>query len=126
MSVLKMSSNQCIRVIKFLNCNRHLISTPMPKRNTESQSISSVLQDFLTGSKLEKGLTKVTVESAWHQVMGPPITKYTKSLRWAPPTLHVYLSSSVLREELHYGKEKIIDLMNQELGESLVKSIIFK
>lgn len=98
----------------------------MPKRNTESQSISSVLKEFLTGSKLEKGLTKVTVESTWHQVMGPPITKYTKSLRWAPPTLHVYLSSSVLREELHYGKEKIIDLMNQELGESLVESIIFK
>ncbi|NBT87174.1 MAG: DUF721 domain-containing protein, partial [Flavobacteriaceae bacterium] len=30
------------------------------------------------------------------------------------------------REELHYGKEKIIALMNQELGETLVESIIFK
>jgi len=98
----------------------------MPKRNTESQPISSVLHEFLTGSKLEKGLNKVTVEATWHQVMGPPITKYTKTLRWAPPVLHVYLSSSVLREELHYGKEKIIALMNQELGETLVESIIFK
>jgi hypothetical protein len=98
----------------------------MPKRNTESQPISSVLQEFLTGSNLEKGLSKVTVESTWHEVMGPPITKYTKSLRWSPPVLHVYLSSSVLREELHYGKDKIMALMNKELGQELVESIVFK
>ncbi len=98
----------------------------MPKRNTESQPISSVLHEFLTGSNLEKGLSKVTVESTWHEVMGPPITKYTKSLRWSPPVLHVYLSSSVLREELHYGKDKIMALMNKELGQELVESIVFK
>jgi hypothetical protein len=98
----------------------------MPKRNTESQPISSVLQEFLTGSKLEVGLSKVNVEAMWHEVMGPPISKYTKSLRWAPPVLHVYLTSSVLREELHYGKDKIIALMNKELGQDLVQSIVFK
>lgn len=98
----------------------------MAKRNTESQPISSVLKELITGSKLEKGLSKVSVESTWHEVMGPPITKYTKSLRWAPPVLHVYLSSSVLREELHYGKDKIMALMNKELGQELVESIVFK
>jgi len=98
----------------------------MPKRNTESQPISSVLQEFLTGSKLEQGLNKVHVESMWHELMGPPIAKYTKSLRWSPPVLHVYLSSSVLREELHYGKDKIIAVMNKELGQELIESIIFK
>lgn len=98
----------------------------MAKRHTESQPISSVLKELITGSKLEKGLSKVSVESTWHEVMGPPITKYTKSLRWAPPVLHVYLSSSVLREELHYGKDKIMALMNKELGQQLVESIVFK
>lgn len=98
----------------------------MAKRNTKSQPISSVLKELITGSKLEKGLSKVSVESTWHEVMGPPITKYTKSLRWAPPVLHVYLSSSVLREELHYGKDKIMALMNKELGQELVESIVFK
>ncbi len=98
----------------------------MPKRNTESQPISSVLQEFLSDSKLDKGLSKVAVESMWHQVMGPPISKYTKSLRFTPPTLHVYLSSSVLREELHYGREKIIALINKELGQDLIESIVFK
>ncbi len=98
----------------------------MPKRNTESQQIASILQDMISGSKLERGLNKVLVESVWHEVMGPPISKYTKSIKWSPPILYIYLGSSVLREELHYGKEKIINLLNQALEQDLVSEIVFK
>jgi len=98
----------------------------MPKRNTESQTIASVLQNMIIGSKLENGLNKVAVESVWHEVMGPPISKYTKSIKWSAPVLYIYLSSSVLREELHYGKEKIIKMLNEALGQELVSDIVFK
>jgi hypothetical protein len=36
----------------------------------------------------------------------------------------VKLKSSVLREELSYGKEKIIKMMNEELGENLISKIM--
>jgi hypothetical protein len=36
----------------------------------------------------------------------------------------VNLKSSVLREELSYGKEKIITMINEELGEELVKKLM--
>ncbi len=98
----------------------------MPKRNTESQPIASVLQNMIIGSKLENGLNKVAVESVWHEVMGRPISKYTKSIKWSAPVLYIYLSSSVLREELHYGKEKIIKMLNEALGQELVSDIVFK
>jgi hypothetical protein len=39
-------------------------------------------------------------------------------------TLVVNLKSSVLREELSYGKEKILKMMNDELGEPLISKII--
>jgi hypothetical protein len=39
-------------------------------------------------------------------------------------TLVISLSSSVLREELSYGKEKIMKMMNEEMGEELVKKIM--
>ena len=41
-------------------------------------------------------------------------------------TLYVNLSSSVLREELSYGKDKIIKLINDELGKEVVDKIILK
>ena len=37
---------------------------------------------------------------------------------------HAKLKSSVLREELSYGKEKIVAMINEELGEELVKKLI--
>ena len=62
----------------------------MPKRNTESQPIASVLQNMIIGSKLENGLNKVAVESVWHEVMGPPISKYTKSMKWSTSTVYLF------------------------------------
>jgi hypothetical protein len=38
----------------------------------------------------------------------------------------VQLSSSVLREELSYGKEKIINMLNEELGKTIIKKLILR
>ena len=40
-------------------------------------------------------------------------------------TLYVYLSSSVLRSELSYGTQKIISLLNNEIGEKTISKIVF-
>jgi hypothetical protein len=41
-------------------------------------------------------------------------------------TLYVELTSAVLREELSYGKEKIISMINDELGREVVKEVILR
>ena len=48
------------------------------------------------------------------------------NVRLQNKTLYVNLSSSVLREELSYGKDKIIKLINDELGKEVVDKIILK
>jgi hypothetical protein len=40
--------------------------------------------------------------------------------------LYVALSSAVLREELSYGKDKIIKMINEELRKDVVKEIILR
>jgi hypothetical protein len=40
--------------------------------------------------------------------------------------LYVALSSSVLREELAYGKDKIIAMINEELGKEVIKKVILR
>ena len=66
------------------------------------------------------------MEEAWHQVMGNAISKYTTQVLLERDTLYVQLSSSVLREELTYGKEKIITLLNEALGKELVKKLVLR
>ena len=98
----------------------------MSKRFGEHNALGDVLKDFIASHKLDKGLNKVSVEEAWHRLLGPAISKYTTKVILDGTTLRVGLSSSVLREELSYGKEKIIQMINEEIGQELVKKIILQ
>ncbi|MCB0458201.1 MAG: DUF721 domain-containing protein [Flavobacteriaceae bacterium] len=98
----------------------------MAKRQGDHSTLGDILKDFISSGKLEKGLNKVSAEDAWHQVMGDAISKYTMQVMLEGETLHVQLSSSVLREELTYGKEKIIRLLNEALEKELIKKLVLR
>ncbi len=98
----------------------------MAKRHQEHQSLSEVLKDFVSDNKLEKGLDKVAVRDVWEKTMGPAITKYTQNIKLERDTLYVQLTSSVLREELSYGTQKIITNLNEELGKELIKKLVLR
>ncbi|MFZ0491444.1 MAG: DUF721 domain-containing protein [Salegentibacter sp.] len=98
----------------------------MAKRNNENLSLSEVLREFVDKNKLQQGLDKVNVRDVWNSQMGPAIEKYTTAIKLQGSTLYVQLSSSVLREELSYGKEKIVRMLNEELGKDLVKKLVLR
>ena len=98
----------------------------MAKRNNEHISISDALKEFVESNKLEKGLDKVNVADAWKKLMGNGANNYTTSIKLERDTLYIQLSSSVLREELSYGKQKIIDMLNEELGKEIIKKLVLR
>ena len=98
----------------------------MSKRNNEHISISDALKEFVEKNKLQTGLDKVNVRDVWNSQMGPAIEKYTTSIKLDRETLYVQLSSSVLREELSYGREKIIRMLNEELGRELITKLVLR
>jgi len=98
----------------------------MAKRNNDHISISDALKEFVQTNKLETGLNKVNVTDAWAKLMGNGVNHYTTAVQLERNTLYVQLSSSVLREELSYGKEKIITMLNEELGKEIIKKLILR
>ena len=54
------------------------------------------------------------------------IANYTTDLTLKNGTLYIKLKSSALREELSYGKEKIIKLLNEKLKKDLIKKIVLR
>ena len=97
----------------------------MAKRNNEFHSIEELMKDVFKENKLTKGMHQLSVKEAWSKLMGQGVESYTHHIELNRKTLIVNLKSSVLREELSYGKEKIIKMMNEELGEDLISKIIF-
>ena len=98
----------------------------MAKRKAENATIGDALKDFIKANRLQQGLDKVSVKDAWYQVMGEAIDKYTTAVKLERDTLYVQLSSSVLREELSYGKEKIIKLLNEALNKQLINKLVLR
>ena len=58
--------------------------------------------------------------------MGNNVNSYTNEIILKKNTLYVNLSSSVLRQELSFGKQKIIDLLNKELGKTIITKIVLR
>ncbi len=98
----------------------------MAKRNNDNQSIQDVLKEFVSTNNLQGGLDKVNVREAWSNLMGNGVNNYTTAIELKYETLYVQLSSSVLREELSYGKEKIITMLNEAIGKDVIKSLVLR
>ena len=96
----------------------------MSKRENESFSLKDLMNHFIKENKLSKGMQKMKAKELWTQLMGPGVEAYTTSVELQNKTLIVRLSSSVLREELSHGKDKIIKMMNEELGEPFIEKIL--
>ncbi|MBZ9628574.1 DUF721 domain-containing protein [Psychroflexus sp. CAK57W] len=96
------------------------------KRANEEQSMKDLMEIFKSKHRLNPGLNKVDVENAWMTQLGPAIKNYTNEVKFRNHTLTVHLSSSTLREELSYGKEKIIKTLNESLGRELISKLILR
>ena len=98
----------------------------MAKRLSNESTISDVLKAFIENNKLQSGLDKIDVEKAWKDLMGNGVNTYTKEVILKGSTLYVTLTSSVLREELSHGKQKIIIMLNDELRKDVVKELVLR
>lgn len=97
------------------------------KRNFESKSLKNVIGNIIDNSnKLNSGLNNIKVQNLWREVMGNNVNSYTNEIVLKKNTLYVNLSSSVLRQELSFGKQKIVELLNKELGKTVIKKIVLR
>lgn len=96
------------------------------KRIREEHSIQDILQVIAKGYNLENTFDKLDIREAWTKLLGPGVAKYTKSVELKREVLYVYLSSAILKEELSYGKQKIINLLNEEMKKNVVKDLVLR
>lgn len=98
----------------------------MAKRTSNESVISDILKEIIQKNKLQPGIDDVLVKEAWKSLMGNGVNSYTRNIILKNETLYVELTSAVLREELTYGKDKIIKLINEELRRDVVKKVVLR
>lgn len=95
----------------------------MTRRENDSNKIKDLIPKMLSENHLQKGMDQISVKEAWLQVMGPGVANYTEEVSLKNQVLQVKINSSALRQELEYGKDKILKMMTEYLTHLELKKI---
>ncbi len=101
----------------------------MPARKKNNQSLSEVIKGIISSnSKLASGLLRVKIISSWPQIVGKHIASKTLDVNFYGEKLYVKVSSSALRNELFFQKQRIITSIEEELDlkKGTIKELILK
>ena len=88
--------------------------------------MAEALQQFLNKSKLKTVVQAMQIEDVWEKIMGKTVAKYTDKIQIVGTILFVTTVIAPLKNELLYQKDKIIEMVNLELGEKVIKEVVIR
>jgi hypothetical protein len=88
--------------------------------------MQDAIQQFLKQSRLKGGIQALQIEDIWENIMGKTIAKYTDKIQIINNTLFISTQVGPLKNELLYQKDKIIERVNEALGEKIIKEVMIK
>jgi hypothetical protein len=89
-------------------------------------SMQDAIQQFLKQSRIKSGIQALQIEDIWEQIMGKTIARYTDKIQIINHTLFISSTVAQLKHELLYQKEKIIERVNEALGEKVINEVVIK
>jgi predicted nucleic acid-binding Zn ribbon protein len=95
------------------------------RRTSNDTSLGEAIQRLLKVYKLDAKLNEMNVLDQWEEMFGKAVAARTESLKIMNKVLYVKLSSSVMREELMFGKQVIILRINEKAGAEIITDVWF-
>lgn len=95
----------------------------MDKNNTTT--FSNAFKKFLKSENLEQKWDEKKLIHSWNKIMGKPIASRTSKIRIDDGKMFVYLTSAPLKNELTNNKQKVLEMLEEEIGYRLVTDIRF-
>jgi len=87
-------------------------------------SMGDAIKKFLEQSRIRSGIQALQIEEVWEEIMGKTIARYTDKLQIINDTLFITTQVAPLKQELVFQKEKIIQRVNEALGQKVISKIV--
>lgn len=95
------------------------------RRSSNDAPLKVIIDRLMKAYGLESRMKEMDVINAWPDLMGTAVANRTKELKIRGKILYVVMDSSVMRDELHHGKQIIIDRVNAFAGCEMITDIWF-
>ena len=96
------------------------------KMNNNLNTIGKIITKLISNSNISVKLQQLDAIKLWEKIIGTQIQKYITEQKIYNKKLYVKVKSTVVRNELSYNKSKIINQINKEIGNEILKEIIIK
>jgi predicted nucleic acid-binding Zn ribbon protein len=97
-----------------------MLIKPKNLRSTEATTFKEAIDNWLKSNHLGEKLLISRINAEWETLVGPVISRHTKSLKVENKVLHIVVDNAPLRQQLTYSKTQIIKLVNERAGKQLV------
>ena len=94
--------------------------------DTNEYTLKNAIELMLHRFNIKEKLVQVHIRHSWEKLMGKTIASRTIDVAIDGKTLFVKLNSAVLRNELSFSKEKLIKILNHELGKDTIENVVIK
>lgn len=94
------------------------------RRDKNDQSLLEVLKDWLAQQPAKDKYDQSRIQAVWQTKMGVSIGHQTEYVRFRNGTVSVKIRSSALKQELHMGKTKILELLQESCPDAQIREVI--
>lgn len=96
----------------------------IPYRKTNDELVGNVVLRMLRAYGIEDKYYAARAKQIWHETMGTVVSGHTQQVYVKHRKLYISISSSSLRQEMAFSKEKIRGMINQRIGLEFIKEVI--
>ena len=89
-------------------------------------SLAEAMKEFLNKSRLKGGIQALQIQDAWEKILGKTSANYPDNIEIVGSTLVISSTVAPLKNELLYQKPKIIERVNEALGEKVITEVVIK
>ena len=98
---------------------------PSQARKSETSQLGEVIERMIDTYKLRGKYNETYIIAQWEQLVGQAIANRTTQLYFSDKKLYIQVNSSPLRNELALAKSKFIQMLNNQIGATVVHDIVF-
>lgn len=90
-----------------------------------AMSVGEIIDLAIAGTGNSNEYYRQQICYQWQEVVGPVINRYTMRRYVDGTTLHVYISSAPLKNELRFRAAELVTALNRQVGKDVIAAIAF-
>lgn len=93
-------------------------------KKTDPKLLGDIIRESLQRDGIESRFNEQRAAYLWGDVVGLGVNRYTTRRYIDCGTLHVFISSAALKQDLSFMRASIIKSLNDAIGAEVVKDIV--